>query len=134
MIIKPDVQIVEPENLIADSYPTLAITQCEVNANQGVLERGTLIECDGSNASGAPVGAALSKEKTYFVLADPIDTEIEDNTRAVVYRSGTFYRDGLKVNNEYELTDADKAILRPLNIFVKDGLDWIDRRAVKEAE
>lgn len=138
MAIRRDVvQEVFPENLIASFYPTPVITAVEMKANQGVIERGTLVATDENDKNGQPVSAQFNSEtggaQAFYVLADSIDTEFEGNTVVSGYRQGTFFKDGLHTG-EYTLSAKDKLTMRTQNIHVTDYVDYPDAHAKEVGE
>lgn len=136
MAIRRDVmQEVLPENLFASFYPTPVITAVEMKENQGLIERGTLVATDEENKNGQPVSESFNAQsgaQAFYVIADPIDTDIEGNTVTTAYRQGSFQKDGLKTG-DYEISEKDRLVMRTQNIHVTDSIDYPDEH-IKEVE
>lgn len=117
------------DNLIAKLYPQPDSMIVELKT-PGVYRRGTVLtlEEDGKyEVLGTGSGTAS------VVLAD--DTETEDES-AVVYRSGHFNRNALRVADEYTLSAKDENNLRLAGIFLSDMLgvaEDVDTDAAKAA-
>lgn len=117
------------DNLIAKLYPQPDSMIVELET-PGKYKRGTVLtlEEDGKyEVLGTGSGTAS------VVLAD--DTETEDES-AVVYRSGHFNRNALRVAGEYTLSAKDENNLRLAGIFLSDMLgvaEDVDTEAEKAA-
>lgn len=119
------------DNLIASTFPPAEAFTIDLKTS-GVIERGTVmtLESDGKyEVIGKGSGDASC------VLAE---TTEEDDVVGVAYRTGHFYRNGIKVGTvtkttgegdsavtteeEYELTAEDENNLRLAGILLSDGL------------
>ena len=108
------------DNLFNGVNPSAEVFSVEVAANQGVLERGTLL----AKAEGGMVMiSADTTGKANAVLADPVDTGADGAVFAVAYRTGHFNANGLKVAEGYEITAADKEALREVGILISDAVE-----------
>lgn len=109
------------DDIIAGTEPAALITTIKLAASQGVLERGTIV-------TGTPGGefSACSKTtsggETGFILAEDTDTGTGSAVVAYAYKTGCFFRDRLKTDGSYVLTDADWDKLRGIGIMTEDTL------------
>lgn len=113
------------DNLIAGIYPP-PVTQVFDLKTSGIIERGTVLGrgADGKYfVLGAKTGTGTSAtaiEGTASVIV--AETTEEDDEIVVAYISGHFYRNGLIVADDYELTEADENNLRLAGIRLTDGI------------
>ena len=104
-----------PDNLIASMFPPAEAFTIDLKTS-GVIERGTVmsLESDGKyEVLGKGTGTASC------VLAETTEA---DDVVGVAYRTGHFYRNGIKVGSEYALTETDENNLRLAGILLSDGL------------
>lgn len=107
------------DNLINGVNPPAEVFSVLVAANQGVLERGTLL----ATADGGMVKiSAGTTGKANAILADAVDTGEGEAVYATAYRTGHFNTNGLIVAEGYEITDADKEALRSAGILLSDAV------------
>jgi hypothetical protein len=110
---EPNIYKEPVDNLVAGTYPHLAVTSVSLAAGQGVLKRGTLL-APGDN--GYVIMDTTTAGKAAFILAD--DTDTTAKTVAEVYRAGCFAEPEVIVKDGYTLTDADKDALRKYDIIL----------------
>lgn len=112
------------DNLIAGAYPpAFPDAIVTLQANQGILKRGTLIGTDENDENGKPIGSDFnfsSDAKSAFVLFADVDTdEAEDESiNAQAYQSGNFSVTELILGEGYTLTPTDLREMRKLNMVV----------------
>lgn len=107
------------DNLFNGLTPGAEVFTVQVAANQGKLERGTLLAtADGGmvKISGATTGKANA------VLAEAVDTGTGEAVNAIAYRTGHFNANTLIVAEGYKITAADKEALRGVGILVSDAV------------
>ena len=108
------------DNLIHGVNPPAEVFSVELAANQGVLERGTLLAiADG----GMKKISSATTGKANAVLADTVDTGTGEAVVAVAYRTGHFNANRLIVADGYEITAADKEALRVAGILISDAVE-----------
>ena len=108
------------DNLIHSSNPAAEVFTVSVNANQGVLKRGSLLAvADG----GLALISNDSTGKANAILAEDVDTGTEAAVNAVAYRTGHFNANALIVGDEYTITAADKEALRVAGILLSDAVE-----------
>lgn len=110
------------DNLINGLYPPAEVYHVQLAAGQGVLERGTLLataEGGMAKVSAAPSGTATP----YAVLAEAVDTGDGEAVTGIAYRTGHFNANALIVADSYEITAADKEMLRAFGILISDAVE-----------
>lgn len=107
------------DNLINGLTPGAEVFSVQLAANQGVLERGTLL----ATADGGMVKiSADTTGKANAVLAEAVDTGTGEAVEAIAYRTGHFNTNSLIVAEGYEITAADKEALRVAGILISDAV------------
>lgn len=107
------------DNLINGLTPGAEVFSVQLAANQGVLERGTLL----ATADGGMVMiSADTTGKANAVLAEAVDTGAGEAVEAIAYRTGHFNTNSLIVAEGYEITAADKEALRVAGILISDAV------------
>lgn len=107
------------DNLINGLTPGAEVFSVQLAANQGILERGTLL----ATAAGGMVKISNDTTgKTNAVLAEAVDTGTSDAVEAIAYRTGHFNTNSLIVAESYEITAADKEALRVAGILISDAV------------
>lgn len=107
------------DNLINGLTPGAEIFSVQLAANQGVLERGTLL----ATADGGMVMiSADTTGKANAVLAEAVDTGAGEAVEAIAYRTGHFNTNSLIVAEGYDITAADKEALRVAGILISDAV------------
>lgn len=107
------------DNLINGLTPGAEVFSVQLAANQGVLERGTLL----ATADGDMVMiSADTTGKANAVLAEAVDTGAGEAVEAIAYRTGHFNTNSLIVAEGYEITAADKEALRVAGILISDAV------------
>ena len=106
------------DNLVNGLTPGAEVFTVKVAADQGVLERGTLLAV----ADGGMVKiSAATTGKANAVLAEAVDTGSAEY--AIAYRTGHFNANKLIVADGYEITAADKEALRVAGILISDAVE-----------
>jgi len=107
------------DNLINGLTPGAEVFSVQLAANQGVLERGTLL----ATADGGMVMiSADTTGKANAVLAEAVDTGVGEAVEAIAYRTGHFNTNSLIVAEGYDITAADKEALRAAGILISDAV------------
>ena len=107
------------DNLINGLTPGAEVFSVQLAANQGVLERGTLL----ATADGGMVMiSADTTGKANAVLAEAVDTGAGEAVEAIAYRTGHFNTNSLIVAEGYDITAADKEALRAAGILISDAV------------
>lgn len=107
------------DNLINGLTPGAEVFSVQLAANQGVLERGTLL----ATADGSMVMiSADTTGKANAVLAEAVDTGAGEAVEAIAYRTGHFNTNSLIVAEGYDITAADKEALRVAGILISDAV------------
>lgn len=107
------------DNLINGLTPGAEVFSVQLAANQGVLERGTLL----ATADGGMVMiSADTTGKANAVLAEAVDTGAGEAVEAIAYRTGHFNTNSLIVAEGYDITAADKEALRVAGILISDAV------------
>lgn len=107
------------DNLINGLTPGAEVFSVQLAANQGILERGTLL----ATAAGGMVKISNDTTgKANAVLAEAVDTGTSDAVEAIAYRTGHFNTNSLIVAESYEITAADKEALRVAGILISDAV------------
>lgn len=107
------------DNLINGLTPGAEVFSVQLAANQGILERGTLL----ATAAGGMVKISNDTTgKANAVLAEAVDTGTSDAVEAIAYRTGHFNTNSLIVAKSYEITAADKEALRVAGILISDAV------------
>ena len=107
------------DNLINGLTPGAEVFSVQLAANQGVLERGTLL----ATADGGMVMiSADTTGKANAVLAEAVDTGAGEAVEAIAYRTGHFNTNSLIVAKGYDITAADKEALRVAGILISDAV------------
>lgn len=107
------------DNLINGLTPGAEVFSVQLAANQGVLERGTLL----ATADGGMVKISTDTTgKANAVLAEAVDTGAGEAVEAIAYRTGHFNTNSLIVAEGYEITAADKEALRVAGILISDAV------------
>lgn len=107
------------DNLINGLTPGAEVFAVQLAANQGVLERGTLL----ATADGGMVMiSADTTGKANAVLAEAVDTGAGEAVEAIAYRTGHFNTNSLIVAEGYDITAADKEALRVAGILISDAV------------
>ena len=109
-----------PDNLINGLYPAAEVYHVQLAAGQGILERGTLLvltEAGMTKANKAPSGNVTA----YAVLAEDVDAT--EAATGIAYRTGHFNGNRLIVADGYEITAADKEMLRAFGILISDAVE-----------
>lgn len=107
------------DNLINGLTPGAEVFSVQLAANQGVLERGTLL----ATADGGMVMiSADTTGKANAVLAEAVDTGAGEAVEAIAYRTGHFNTNSLIVVEGYDITAADKEALRVAGILISDAV------------
>ena len=107
------------DNLINGLTPGAEVFGVQLAANQGVLERGTLL----ATADGGMVMiSADTTGKANAVLAEAVDTGAGEAVEAIAYRTGHFNTNSLIVAEGYDITAADKEALRVAGILISDAV------------
>lgn len=107
------------DNLINGLTPGAEVFSVQLAANQGVLERGTLL----ATADGGMVMiSADTTGKANAVLAEAVDTGAGEAVEAIAYRTGHFNTNILIVAEGYDITAADKEALRVAGILISDAV------------
>lgn len=107
------------DNLINGLTPGAEVFSVQLAANQGVLERGTIL----ATATGGMVKISNDTTgKANAVLAEAVDTGTSDAVEAIAYRTGHFNTNSLIVADSYEITAADKEALRVAGILISDAV------------
>ena len=107
------------DNLINGLTPGAEVFSVQLAANQGVLERGTLL----ATADGGMVMiSADTTGKANAVLAEAVDTGTGEAVEAIAYRTGHFNTNSLIVAEGYDITAADKEALRVAGILISDAV------------
>lgn len=107
------------DNLINGLTPGAEVFSVQLAANQGVLERGTLL----ATADGGMVMiSADTTGKANAVLAEAVDTGAGEAVEAIAYRTGHFNTNSLIVDEGYDITAADKEALRVAGILISDAV------------
>lgn len=110
----------KPDNLFAGIQDAEVFT-VEVSQAQGVLKRGTVLALSDGAYS------VLGTDTTGYanaILADDVDTGSTGSStvNATAYRTGHFNANVLIVEDEYEITAADKEALRVAGILLSDAV------------
>lgn len=108
------------DNLINGLYPPAEVFSVQLAANQGVLERGTLLAI---KEGGMVKISTETIGKANAVLAQTVDTGTTTAVDAIAYRTGHFNTGSLIVTDEYEITAADKEALRVAGILISDAVE-----------
>ena len=98
------------------AYDNLVITGGQVGTTkltkgQGTLLRGSVIDSTGALLASGKVAK--------YILAEDTVVSDDDDTVAVVYKTGTFVRDSLVVADGYTFADTDAENLRDVTILVE---------------
>lgn len=126
------------DNLIADSYPPADVFSVQLAAGQGVLERGTLLARKEDGVMERIATATTGRANA--ILAEPVDTgapaekvQTDDEQEAkmedpvtvsgIAYRIGHFNTSRLIVDEDYEITAADRESLRTAGILLSDAVE-----------
>lgn len=111
------------DNLINGTCPPAEAASRKVKAGQGVLKRGSVLAASGEGYE--LLKEALTETDAPVVLADDIDTGATEGEAviATAYRSGHFNTNSLIVADGYEITTADKDVLRAYGILVSDAVE-----------
>lgn len=100
-----------PDNIIADNIHPIDTKAVEIAAGSETYERGTIINTSGemcSTSSDVPVG----------VLGENVTQTLGSTTKSIMYISGSFNAEELKVGSSVAVNDfATK--LQNLGIFLK---------------
>lgn len=107
------------EKLLVDSNPPADVVAVKLAA--GTYVRGTVVTgAAGENLAAA--SEALTAANATFVLTDNVTAEAGDT--AFAYRTGHFNTGALVTNGAYELTAADKEVLRGKGILLSDAMEY----------
>lgn len=107
------------DNLINGLTPGAEVFSVQLAANQGVLERGTLLA---TSDGGMVMISADTTGKANAVLAEAVDTGAGEAVEAIAYRTGHFNTNSLIVAEGYDITAADKEALRAAGILISDAV------------
>lgn len=113
---------VEFDNLIADSYPPADVFSVQLEAGQGILERGTLLARKDDGIMEMIATATTGKANA--VLSDPVDTGDTEGeaVTGIAYRTGHFNTNRLIVAEGYEITATDREALRVAGIMTSEAV------------
>ena len=106
------------DNLINGTYPAAEVFGVTLAADQGVLERGTLLA---TGDGGMVKISAATTGKANAVLAETVNTA--EGVLGIAYRTGHFNTNALIVADGYEITAADKEALRVAGILISDAVE-----------
>lgn len=108
------------DKLVSSGRHPLDVTIINVEANQGVLKRGTVLaHVDIEEFNGYRV-LSTEYEDAKFIVADDVNTSSEESTVSVtVYKSGTFNASALIADDDYTITSATCEKLREVGIFIE---------------
>lgn len=105
-----------PDKLIANIHVKTLTQSVTVAASQGVLQRGTVLALDGTEAKIMATGLT-----PHGVLCDDVDAT--EAAVAEVYVTGCFNKGALIVADGYDLTAADVLALRNGGIFLENVME-----------
>lgn len=112
----------EQDNLIAKLCPPAEAVGIYLAAEaETTYQRGTILALDGDAAS--PVSGAISAGTPVYVLCDTVTADEAGNIAVAAYRCGSFNRNAVITDGDYELTAADRDVLRTHDIILTDMLD-----------
>lgn len=136
-ILNQSAYSVEYDKLISSGKHPADITVIEVESNQGILKRGTVLShvitdaVEAAEASGdIPAIEAVeafdgyrvlgtNKTDAKYIVSDEVDTISTDDTVPVtVYKSGNFNAPALIADADYEIPTSVYETLRDVGIFV----------------
>lgn len=109
------------DNLINGLTPGAEVYHVQLAAGQGILERGTLLVQ--TDAGMAIISGNHSGMSAYAVLAEAVDTGDGEAVTGIAYRTGHFNANALIVGDGYEITAADKEMLRAFGILISDAVE-----------
>lgn len=118
---------VVPDKLIIDSRHPLDVKTVKINANQGIIKRGTVLSFVEPTAEYIVFGTTLAEgqtsSKANCIVADTIDTtSIGDTVVATVYISGNFNKNELIIADVSTLSSSAIEELRTSGIFVSSSI------------
>ncbi|MBQ5986438.1 MAG: head decoration protein [Clostridia bacterium] len=122
---------VNSDGLFADIAPDVIVGGGTIRklGTAATLVRGTVLAISGGSAGDGKLvvlGTSAASNETltpYGILCEDVEVGTAADVNAAVYLSGTFDPDKLTVAAGEEITDADKAALRDVNIFLKEVSD-----------
>lgn len=109
------------DDIFAGTEPAPLVGTIKLAANQGVLERGTIVIGEPGGEFRA-VDAAPTSGETGMVLSEDTDTGTGEAVAAYAYKTGCFARGRLKTDGTYELSADDVDKLRGIGIITEDIL------------
>lgn len=111
-----------PDNLIAGNEVPLLTKAVTLQADQGVVKRGTVLGIITATGLAIPVNSANTdgSETAHSILAEDVDTT-GGNVVAEAYVSGLFNRQALTFGGT-DTADVHEGKLRELGIFLKDNI------------
>ncbi|HOV79372.1 MAG TPA: head decoration protein [Bacillota bacterium] len=113
-----------PGELIAGNNVPILVKAVTLQANQGVVKRGTVLGIITASGLAVPVNSANSdgSQNADCILADDVDTT-GGNVVAETYRSGHFNRKALIFGGDDTAADHEDR-LRELGIFLSDNIAY----------
>lgn len=113
-----------PDNLIAGNDVPLLVKAVTLQANQGVVKRGTVLGIITASGLAIPVNNANTdgSQTANCILCDDVDTT-GGNVVAEAYISGHFNRKALIFGGDDTAADHE-AKLRELGIFLSDNIPY----------
>lgn len=114
-----------PDNLIAGNDVPVLTKAVKLQANQGVLKRGTVLGIITATGLAVPVNSANTdgSQNADCILAVDVDTTGGSNVVAEAYRSGHFNRQALIFGGDDTATDHEER-LRELGIYLSDNISY----------
>ena len=122
----------EYDKLIAGMTPPVKVAAGVITKLTGegtTYKRGTIL-CRSSGTGGDGnlkiLGTTAAENETLTpdcILCDDEEIGADANVTAAVYVMGCFNIDAVNVSNEYEITQADKDVLRERGIYLSQVLD-----------
>lgn len=113
---------VDYDGLIVSNEPVADVVSVKLAANQGTLQRGTVVA---GTAGGELTAAskALTATDAVYVLTDETNTGTGSAVATTAYRTGHFARNKM-ITSSYALVAADEEILRKSGILLSDALNY----------
>lgn len=120
MLLNEKKYSVEYDKLISGGRHPIDVTVISIEANQGILRRGTVLSHVVTEAFDGYKVLGENKTDAKFIIADDVDTESTDDMVPVtVYKSGGFNANALIADEGYDIPTSIFENLRSVGIFIE---------------